>query len=43
MNINDEYERAGSGGGGGGGTPYNGLYRETPLERGRGDFLRLKV
>ena len=27
--------------GGGGGTPYNGLYREAPLERGT--FFRLQV
>ena len=30
-----------TGGGGGGGTPYNGLYREAPLERGT--FFRLQV
>ena len=31
----------GGGGGGGGGTPYDGLYREAPPERGI--FFRLQV
>ena len=34
-------EQSSSQGVGGGGTPYNGLYREAPLERGT--FFRLQV
>ena len=33
--------RSGGGGGGGGATPYDGLYREAPPERGT--FFRLQV